>query len=67
MIDPTFRNITRLFVISFKNDDNDNDNGDNILVIIIICYLYTRACQAGGVGSVTLPPSPPLFLNLSVF
>ena len=23
MIDPTFRNINRLFVSSFKNDDND--------------------------------------------
>ena len=23
MIDPTFRNINRLFVLSFKNDDND--------------------------------------------
>ena len=23
MIDPTFRKINRLFVLSFKNDDND--------------------------------------------
>ena len=23
MIDPIFRNINRLFVLSFKNDDND--------------------------------------------
>ena len=29
LIDPTFRNIERLFVLSFKNDDDDDDPARN--------------------------------------
>ena len=35
LIDPTFRNINRLFVLSFKNDDNDPPGNYFILLILI--------------------------------
>ena len=30
LIDPTFTNVNKLFVLSFKNDENDDDENENV-------------------------------------
>ena len=30
LIDPTFTNVNRLFVLSFKNDKNDDNENENV-------------------------------------
>ena len=30
MIDPTFTNVNKLFVLAFKNDENDDDENENV-------------------------------------
>ena len=37
MIDPTFSNINRLFILSFKNDDNDHmtDSFDKYYMLLV--------------------------------
>ena len=30
LIDPTFTNVNKLFVLAFKNDENDDDENENV-------------------------------------
>ena len=42
MIDPTFENVNRLFLLSFKNDDNNPTRDSFVNIALTINYFLTN-------------------------